>query len=156
MFRFSHIRCFTTATFPQVLSIVQQRLEKQQQQTSTSSSSSASPLANLVLIDVRSAEEVQQLGTIPTALNIPLPILGSVLAPEGSSASAMSNDDFEDVYEIEKPDPKSSTLLFFCQAGIRSRTAAKLAEETLGFASVVSYDGSFADWAENVRKLEQK
>ncbi|EPY15143.1 endoplasmic reticulum protein [Strigomonas culicis] len=102
----------------------------------------ASPaVARTLLIDVRSTAEVARTGLIPTAVNIPLPILQDALDPDG----AIDDDAFEAAFGVARPEPARSDLIFYCAHGIRSATAADVAER-LGYARTYNFAGSWAQW----------
>ncbi|OCT80439.1 thiosulfate sulfurtransferase/rhodanese-like domain-containing protein 3 [Xenopus laevis] len=91
----------------------------------------------VALIDVREPWEVKEYGVIKGSLNIPL----------GDLVSALQLDPtvFEKKYQMKMPE-KTSTLIFSCLAGIRSKNAVNVAE-SLGFNRVHHYSGGFDDWA---------
>ncbi|KAI8905973.1 hypothetical protein EDD86DRAFT_211233 [Gorgonomyces haynaldii] len=60
------------------------------------------------------------LGVIPQAKCLPL--------PELSQAFSLDPKQFLKKYKFEKPD-KAASLIFYCQAGVRSAKACVLAEE---------------------------
>lgn len=61
--------------------------------------------------------------------------------------------EFEEMYGYERPG-KDKTLVFYCKAGVRARTAAGLALHA-GWTSVGEYRGSWLDWAENQGPVEK-
>ncbi|KAM4772073.1 thiosulfate sulfurtransferase/rhodanese-like domain-containing protein 3 [Rhinophrynus dorsalis] len=89
------------------------------------------------LIDVREPWEVKEYGVIEGSLNIPM----GDLAP----ALQMSPEDFEEKYHKKMPE-KSSTLVFSCLAGIRSKKAVSVAS-SFGYNKVHHYSGGYEDWA---------
>ncbi|XP_055376821.1 rhodanese domain-containing protein CG4456 [Condylostylus longicornis] len=91
-----------------------------------------------LLIDVRNQSEIQETGSIPGSINIPL--------PELESALKLSANEFKDKYDLEKPEG-SKTLIFSCRSGARAQKAADLAK-SLGFENSKSYKGSWTEWAE--------
>lgn len=52
--------------------------------------------------------------------------------------------DFEDMHGFARP-PRDATLLFYCKAGVRARSAAALARHA-GWDSVGEYTGSWLEW----------
>lgn len=56
----------------------------------------------------------------------------------------MPDAEFEDAFGFTLP-PRDATLLFYCKAGIRARTAATLAKNA-GWHSIGEYPGSWLDW----------
>ncbi|XP_017949672.1 thiosulfate sulfurtransferase/rhodanese-like domain-containing protein 3 isoform X2 [Xenopus tropicalis] len=91
----------------------------------------------VVIIDVREPWEVKEYGVIKGSLSIPM----------GDLASALQLDPltFEKKYQVKMPE-KTSTLIFSCLAGIRSKKAVDVAG-SLGFKRVHHYAGGFEDWA---------
>lgn len=101
-----------------------------------------SPAVNhTLLIDVRSTAEVAQTGLIPSAVNIPLPILEDVLDHDGP----MDATDFEATFGVPRPPLQTSDLIFYCAHGVRSATAADVAER-LGYQQTYNFSGSWAQW----------
>ncbi|KAI5854258.1 Rhodanese-like domain-containing protein [Tricharina praecox] len=94
-----------------------------------------SPSAKTVLVDVREPSEFSA-GAIPGAINLPI-----ASAPD---ALSLPPDEFEDRFGFQKPE-KSSELVFYCKAGIRSAAAARLALQE-GYEHVGEYPGSWMDW----------
>ncbi|XP_017085271.1 rhodanese domain-containing protein CG4456 [Drosophila eugracilis] len=90
------------------------------------------------LIDVRRKEELQQTGTIPASINIPLDDLEKALNLDGSA--------FKNTYGRPKPE-KESKIIFTCRSGNRVVEAEKIAKG-LGYSNVVLYKGSWNDWAQ--------
>ena len=119
---------FATVGFEQMCRIVKDK------------ESAAAGSSGIVLIDVRSVDEVQRMGKIPFSINIPVNAVPTVLRDD------FDKDEFEDTFGAEKPCPQTHRLVFYCMHGVRSATAATLAE-SLGFQSVASYAGSWAEWS---------
>lgn len=69
------------------------------------------------------------------------------------SAYAGSEEDFENTLGFERPD-KSSTLMFYCRAGVRARAAADIAQGA-GWDDIIVYPGSWLDWAEHGGPVER-
>ncbi|KAM3508816.1 hypothetical protein MY10362_000942 [Beauveria mimosiformis] len=100
---------------------------------------------NVVFVDVREPVELRETGKIPGAINIPVTTaVQSLHVPE---------QEFEEMYGYERPG-KDKTLVFYCKAGVRARTAAGLALHA-GWTSVGEYRGSWLDWAENQGPVEK-
>ncbi len=49
---------------------------------------------------------------------------------------------------------KDAEVVFYCKAGVRSRTSATLAKHA-GWTNVGEYPGSWLDWADRGGKIEQ-
>ncbi|KAM3511677.1 hypothetical protein MY11210_004694 [Beauveria gryllotalpidicola] len=100
---------------------------------------------NVVFVDVREPVELRETGKIPGAINIPVTTaVQSLHVPE---------QEFEEMYGYERPG-KDKTLVFYCKAGVRARTAAGLALHA-GWTSVGEYTGSWLDWAEKQGPVEK-
>ncbi|KAH7039493.1 Rhodanese-like domain-containing protein [Macrophomina phaseolina] len=97
-----------------------------------------SPRADRILIDVREPHEYAA-GFIPTAFNMPI-----ASAPEGLF---LSPEEFEDKFGFQKP-PVGNEVVFYCKAGVRSSSAAQLAQQA-GYEKVGEYRGSWLDWVKN-------
>ncbi|XP_066259109.1 rhodanese domain-containing protein CG4456-like [Euwallacea similis] len=98
---------------------------------------------NILVIDVRELTELQEVGHIPGAINIPLRMIPEALGSE------FSNTMFVDKYRVKKPS-KSDALIFSCKSGRRSEMAQKQAI-TLGYSDVKSYSGGWLDWEQQVK-----
>ena len=96
---------------------------------------SSSPSPSRILIDVREPDEYAA-GYIPSAINIPLES-----APD---AWYLPADEFQDRFGVPKPE-SDTEVVFYCKAGIRSRTAAGMARQ-VGYQRVGEYAGSWLDW----------
>lgn len=96
-------------------------------------------------VDVREPSELFDTGKIPGAINIPI--------TSAIQSFHVSDLDFEDMYGFTRP-PKDATLLFYCKAGVRARTAAALAQHA-GWTSVGEYPGSWLDWEAHQGPVEK-
>ena len=86
--------------------------------------------------DVREPHELHQTGTIPTAKNLPI--------TSHPDALFLPAEEFEDKFEFPKP-AHDTEVIFYCKAGVRSRSAAGLAKMA-GWRDVGEYEGSWMDW----------
>jgi len=96
----------------------------------------ANPSPETILIDTREPNELQETGTIPGSINIPI-----TSKPDSFFISA---EEFEDRMGFERPG-KEKEVVFYCRAGVRSRAAAELARQA-GWEKVGEYSGSWLDW----------
>jgi rhodanese-related sulfurtransferase len=96
----------------------------------------ANPSPGTILIDTREPNELQETGTIPGSINIPI-----TSKPDSFFISA---EEFEDRMGFERPG-KEKEVVFYCRAGVRSRAAAELARQA-GWEKVGEYSGSWLDW----------
>ncbi|KAF8640905.1 hypothetical protein AX17_000553 [Amanita inopinata Kibby_2008] len=99
------------------------------------------PTPNTYLVDVREPDEVIQ-GMIPSAVNLPLSVLGDSLH--------LSREAFKAKHGFEKP-KKDEELIFYCRSGVRSTSASDVAKRN-GFANVQNYKGSWLEWVEKESK----
>ncbi|EPR61196.1 rhodanese family domain-containing protein [Toxoplasma gondii GT1] len=88
------------------------------------------------LVDVREPAELQTLGCIPGAVNIPLGRL--------EEAFRMHAKCFEEEFHRPKPDP-DVTIVVYCQRGVRSARGCEMLAH-LGFQTL-NYRGSYSDWS---------
>ncbi|PFH34373.1 rhodanese family domain-containing protein [Besnoitia besnoiti] len=88
------------------------------------------------LLDVREPSELQELGFIPGATNVPLNRL--------EEAFLMEPQAFEKEFHSVKPDPDVA-LVVYCQRGMRSTKGCGILAR-LGLRSL-NYRGSYADWS---------
>ena len=102
---------------------------------------------DIIIVDVREPSEFDS-GHIPSAKNLPI-----TTRPDGLHLSAQ---EFQDTFGWEKPDLSSPTeLIFYCRAGVRSKTAVRIAREC-GYTNVAEYPGSWLDWVENEKKKKKQ
>lgn len=97
-----------------------------------------------ILIDVREPAELLETGKIPGAINIPI--------TSAVQSLHISDADFEDMYGFARPS-KDKTLIFYCKAGVRARSAAALAQHA-GWSKIGEYPGSWLDWDLNKGPVE--
>jgi len=93
---------------------------------------------------VREPSELQQTGTIPGSINIPI--------KSRPDSFHITEEEFEDRFGFERPG-QDVELVVFCKAGVRSRAAAELAKSQ-GWGNVIEYEGSWLDWEGNGGKTE--
>lgn len=103
-----------------------------------------SAATNVQLVDVRSTAEVAKTGMIPTAVNIPLSILGDVLDEEGPDA--IEKEEFYETFGVARPQVGSTQLVFYCLHGVRSAVAVEVAEQ-VGYTNAYHFSGGWAQWA---------
>lgn len=88
-------------------------------------------------LDVRENDEVA-LGSIPSAVSLPLSVLKDHLSPTYNTGT------FQSEHAFPKPLPEQK-IIFFCRSGKRSATACQLASEA-GYKNLRNYEGSWLDW----------
>lgn len=93
------------------------------------------PSDSRLLIDVREPHEFGT-DTIPTAINLPI--------TSQPDALLLSPAEFQDQFGFAKP-PTGKEVIFFCKAGVRSKSAAGIARQA-GYTNVGEYPGSWNDW----------
>ena len=91
-----------------------------------------------VIIDVREESEVEALGLIKNAINIPRGVIEFKLAPNSLHNPMAINDD--------------TFILVYCAGGYRSALAAKVLED-IGFKNVFNI-GGFGEWLSNGGEIE--
>ena len=114
------------------------QFDKQIQNLASSSS------ADRIIIDVREPSEVKATGRIPGAQNVPI--------TSSPDALFLPAEDFEDRFGFPKPSA-TDEVVFYCKAGVRSRTAAGLARMA-GWEKVGEYPGSWNEWEQKGGKVE--
>lgn len=85
---------------------------------------------------MREPAELRSSGRIPGAQNLPI--------NSNPDALFLPAEDFEDKFGFSKPS-RTDEVIFYCKAGVRSRTAAGLARMA-GWEKVGEYAGSWIDW----------
>jgi thiosulfate:glutathione sulfurtransferase len=91
------------------------------------------------LIDVRESQETSQ-GIIPTAKHLRLGELREALA--------IDDNEFENRFKFSKFG-KEDMIVFYCQSGMRSDLAAKLAR-SYGYKHAINYPGGWSEWIEKI------
>ncbi|ESO86434.1 hypothetical protein LOTGIDRAFT_79406, partial [Lottia gigantea] len=94
---------------------------------------------DIQIIDVREPDEIEQEGSIPNAVNIPL--------KELSSALSLPPDKFQALYSLDISEPEDNRLVFSCRSGVRNSMALTIALE-LGFINSRHYGGGYSEWSE--------
>lgn len=96
-------------------------------------------LNDVIVVDVRSAEEIAQSGRVgsKTWANIPLPELADALK--------LPPSEFQKKYSISKPDDSNDEIVFHCAHGRRGGKATALAD-SLGFKKSVNLVGGQTAW----------
>ncbi|SHG50801.1 rhodanese-like domain-containing protein [Winogradskyella jejuensis] len=89
---------------------------------------------NSVVLDVRTQEEVEELGIIPDALHI------DIYKGQGF------------IYEVEQLD-KSKNYYVYCKAGGRSAQACAIMNQ-LGFENTYNLLGGFTEWKGDINQLK--
>ncbi|XP_049820335.1 rhodanese domain-containing protein CG4456-like isoform X2 [Aethina tumida] len=102
---------------------------------------------NVLIIDVREPSELQETGSIPRSINIPLNDVESVLKD-------LPNNEFEEKYGRTKPD-FNFPIIFSCRSGKRAGQALEIAKN-LGYKNLSNYKGSWLDWAQHIKEMERK
>ncbi|KAF9557847.1 endoplasmic reticulum protein [Agrocybe pediades] len=93
------------------------------------------PSPDAYIIDVREPDEVIQ-GMIPSAVNLPLSVLGDALH--------LPKDKFVEKFGFEKPG-RDQEVTFYCRSGMRSSTASDVARRN-GYTNILNYKGSWLEW----------
>ncbi|CAL8085083.1 unnamed protein product [Calicophoron daubneyi] len=93
---------------------------------------------NVTLIDVREAEELENVGRFDGAIHIPLADVGE--------AFEMSPQEFLKKYKIQKPAKDDRRLVFCCRSGRRSLIAVRIIDP-LGYKWALNLKGGYLDWS---------
>ncbi|XP_071522850.1 rhodanese domain-containing protein CG4456-like [Panulirus ornatus] len=96
-------------------------------------------LADLLVVDVRTREEVTTQGQLPGSHVLPAQELEEALGLEGEV--------FKAKYGFPKPDPEDPKLVITCRSGRRVGLAQEMLQAK-GFTKHKLYLGSFLDWTE--------
>ncbi|CAH1978565.1 unnamed protein product [Acanthoscelides obtectus] len=94
--------------------------------------------ASNYIIDVREPSELEKTGIIPKSINISLCELQQAL-------EKLSEQEFLDRYGRNKPDKQSSTIIYSCLSGRRSKQAVEITKQ-LGYQNVKSFSGGWSEW----------
>ncbi|TCK66867.1 rhodanese-related sulfurtransferase [Winogradskyella wandonensis] len=89
---------------------------------------------NSVVLDVRTKEEIDELGIIPNAIHI------DIYKGQGF------------IYEVEQLD-KSKNYYVYCKAGGRSAQACAIMNQ-LGFKNTYNLLGGFTEWQGDINQLK--
>ncbi|KLT42699.1 Rhodanese-like protein [Cutaneotrichosporon oleaginosum] len=100
---------------------------------------SQQPTDDVLLVDVREPDE-NALGSIPSAVNLPLSRLDDALAV-GFNPGA-----FQQEFAFPKP-VNGQNIVFYCRSGKRSATACEVANRH-GYLNTRNYVGSWLEWCE--------
>ena len=104
-----------------------------------------SAAGDILLLDVRRPDELEQTGCIPGSLNVPLQQLDTALA--------LSGEEFKARYGFPKP-AVGDELWVTCRSGRRVRLAVPVLGRH-GYTNVKLYLGSFLDWQANNGPVQQ-
>ncbi|XP_060526317.1 rhodanese domain-containing protein CG4456-like [Cylas formicarius] len=102
---------------------------------------------NVLLVDVREPNELNETGVLPNSINIPLGDVENIFR-------SMSNEDFKKNFGRDKPN-LDTMIVFSCMKGIRSEKAQIIANQ-LGFKNVKNYIGGWMDWVERTKATMQQ
>ena len=94
----------------------------------------------IVLVDVRTPEELVTDGTIPGSVNVPL--------QEIPAAFRLNEEEFLEEYGFRKPGTEDRNVVLTCRSGRRILVAQERME-TLGYNSLRLYRGSLKGWKAN-------
>lgn len=98
----------------------------------------------VLLVDVREPIEIENYGSIPTSINIPM--------NDVSKELSLTSEDFRKKYG--KIISKDKKIIFYCRSGTRSESVVKTVLGK-GYTNILNYKGSALDWADidsNVKK----
>ena len=95
---------------------------------------------------MREPSELLETGTIPNSKNIPV--------STGPDAFFLSPEEFEDKFGWERPG-QDVEVVFFCKAGVRSKAAARIAQQAAFGGKTGEYPGSWLDWVKSGGKVQK-
>ncbi|KAK9880290.1 hypothetical protein WA026_010163 [Henosepilachna vigintioctopunctata] len=98
---------------------------------------------NILVIDVREPQELQETGQIEGSVNIPVDVLEQVF-------SNFSTEKFKSVYGENKPD-FDTPMIVSCRSGKRSLLSQDILKK-LGYKNVSNYSGGWLDWEKNINQ----
>jgi len=92
------------------------------------------------LFDVREPNEIEQTGSLPGAVNIPLTKLKSALM--------LHADQFQDEFGVRKPnkDDTTTVVVFYGHSAVKSSAALEIAYK-LGYKKARFYPGGWEEWS---------
>jgi len=100
--------------------------------------------SQILLIDVREPIEVQNYGSIPTSINIPMDNVDKELL--------LTPVEFKQKYG--KTISKDKKIIFYCRSGTRAEVVTQ-SSIARGYVNAITYKGSALEWADidsNVKK----
>jgi len=100
--------------------------------------------SQILLIDVREPIEVQNYGSIPTSINIPMDNVDKELS--------LTPVEFKQKYG--KTISKDKKIIFYCRSGTRAEVVTQ-SSIARGYVNAITYKGSALEWADidsNVKK----
>ncbi|XP_022242233.1 thiosulfate sulfurtransferase/rhodanese-like domain-containing protein 1 [Limulus polyphemus] len=100
--------------------------------------------SKITLLDVRTFQELTDVGLIPGSMNIPL--------AELENAFHLSPDEFQNKYGFLQPSKNDESIVITCRSGRRAKEGVEKMEK-LGYNKVRCYCGSFLEWKEKGRKV---
>lgn len=99
----------------------------------------------VTLIDVREPDELEEFGSIPSTINIPL--------GEVDQAFSLGPEAFQETYGIAKP-KQDDPIIVFCKSGRRAQTGQDYIANKHQYTNTAIYPGSFTEWNKlNSREL---
>ncbi|XP_076332037.1 rhodanese domain-containing protein CG4456-like [Tachypleus tridentatus] len=98
----------------------------------------------ITLIDVRTSQELKDVGLIPGSLNIPL--------AEIEDAFHLPPNEFKKKYGSFQPSKTDENVIITCRSGRRAADAIQKLEK-LAYNKIRCYCGSFLDWVEKGGKV---
>ncbi|KZC13850.1 PREDICTED: thiosulfate sulfurtransferase/rhodanese-like domain-containing protein 3 [Dufourea novaeangliae] len=95
---------------------------------------------NVLIIDVREQNEINETGKLPGSIHIPMGNVSNVL-------SSLSPKDFRNTFDKEKPS-KDTKIILSCRSGKRSAMVQEEIQK-LGYQKAYNYVGGWLDWENN-------
>ena len=95
----------------------------------------------VLLIDVRTRKELNEVGQIPGSVSVPLQELREAW-------KELDDAEFREKYGFQRPGTEREDVVLTCRSGRRVLVADRILAE-LGYHKLRIYSGSFIDWVRN-------
>ncbi|CAK9814419.1 Thiosulfate sulfurtransferase/rhodanese-like domain-containing protein 3 [Anthophora plagiata] len=96
--------------------------------------------SNVLIIDVREKEEIDETGKLPGSIHIPMGEVANTLL-------SLTENDFKDKFNRSKPS-KDTKIILSCRSGKRSGMVQEEIQK-LGYENAYNYVGGWLDWESN-------
>ncbi|XP_033334577.1 rhodanese domain-containing protein CG4456 isoform X2 [Megalopta genalis] len=97
---------------------------------------------NVLIIDVREQNEIDETGKLPGSIHIPM---GDV----SNNLLNLSDKDFKNKFDKEKP-TKDTKIILSCRSGKRSGMVQEEIQK-LGYKNAYNYVGGWLDWESKIQ-----
>jgi len=90
------------------------------------------------LIDVREPNEIEETGSIPSSINIPVTHLKSALL--------LTDEEFFMTFGVKKPRKDDTDVVYYGLSSVKSAAAVEIAQK-LGYKRARHYTGGWDEWS---------